>query len=357
MSETTTAATATEVAGVMERLMGDFAATAGTVLTAIGLRTGLWDALAEAPGSAESVAARAGVAAPYALEWLRSQAAAGYVEFDPASGVFRAAPGVVEVMTGPLRGLAAGTTAQLEIWWAALDRYRDAFRNGRGIWWGSLPEVHSDAMDLITRTVIVPDLVGSWLPAMDGVAAKLAAGASVADVGCGFGAPTIAMAQAFPASRFVGFDLEEAAVSHARKAAVAAGVADRVRFEVAAATDIEGGPFDLVLFIDSLHDLGRPESALARARQLLGEDGVVLLVEHAGSEHLEENLHPPGRFFYACSALVCTPNALADYPAATPLGSIPGEGPLRRVAAAAGFSRVRRVDFDAAFNLLLELRS
>jgi SAM-dependent methyltransferase len=345
-----------DVSPVMGRLMADFAAASGTLLTAVGLRVGLWEALAAGRGSAAVVGARAGVAVPYAREWLRSQTAAGYVDYDAATGEFGLASGVDVVLAGPLRGLVEGTCAQLGVWWAALERYVEAFRTGGGVSWGDLQPAHAEGMDLITRTVVVPALVGAWLPVLDGVVAKLTAGAVVADVGCGYGAPTIAMAEAFPASRFVGFDLDDASVSHARKAAAVAGVGDRVSFEVLSATEVVGGPFDLVVFVDSLHDLGWPAAALARVREVLAVDGVVLLVEHAGSERLEENLNPAGRFFYACSALVCTPNALADHAGAVPLGTIPGAEVLRRVATDAGFSRVRQVKADAPFNLLLELR-
>lgn len=348
--------TSAEVVGaVIGQLMADFAAASGTLLTAVGLRVGLWEALAAGRGSADVVGARAGVAVPYAREWLRSQTAAGYVDYDAASGEFGLVSGVDVVSAGPLRGLVEGTCAQIGVWWTALDRYVEAFRTGGGISWGDLPAAHSEGMDLITRTVVVPALVGAWLPALDGVVDKLTAGAAVADVGCGYAAPTIAMAEAFPTSRFVGFDVDDASVSHARKAADAAGVGDRVSFEVASATEVVGGPFDLMVFVDSLHDLGQPVAALARARRVLAADGVVLLVEHAGSERLEENLNPAGRFFYACSALVCTPNALADHAGAAPLGTIPGVEALRRAATAAGFSRVRQVEVGAPFNLLLEL--
>jgi SAM-dependent methyltransferase len=348
--------TVEDVGAVMGRLMTDLAAASGTLLTAVGLRVGLWEALAAGGGSADALGARAGVAVPYAREWLRSQTAAGYVDYDAATGEFGLASGANVVFAGPLRGLVEGTCAQIGVWWAALDRYVEAFRSGGGVSWGDLPAAHAEGMDLITRTVVVPALVGEWLPALDGVVAKLTAGAVVADVGCGYGAPTIAMAEAFPASRFVGFDVDDASVSHARKAAEVAGVGDRVSFEVLGATDVVGGPFDLVVFVDSLHDLGQPAAALARVREILAVDAVVLLVEHAGSEHLEENLNPAGRFFYACSALVCTPNALADDAGASPLGTIPGVEALRRVAMDAGFSRVRQLGVDAPFNLLLELR-
>ncbi len=306
------------VGAVLGQLVGDFAATAGVVLTALGRRVGLWDALAAGPAPAEAVAERAGAALPYVREWLRSQAAAGYVSYDPAAETFGLAPGVAGVLgEGPLSGLADGMAAQFAVWWAQLDRYEAAFH---------------------------------------GVVARLSAGAAVADVGCGYGAACIAMAEAFPESRFTGFDIDDASVARARRAALAAGAAERVSFEVAAAADICGGPYGLVMFIDSLHDLGDPAGALRRAGQVLADDGVVLLAEHAGSGKLEENLHPVGRFFYAASALVCVPNALSGEHAEAPLGSIPGEQSLRRVASAAGFSRVRRVEAGAPLNLLLELR-
>ena len=344
------------VGTVMGQLIGDFAATAGVVLLALGRRLGLWDALAAGPASAEVIAVRADVALPYVREWLRSQAAAGYVSYDPPSEAFGLAPGVAAVLgDGPLSGLADGMAAQFAVWWAQLDRYEAAFRAGEGIAWGTLPAAHAEGMDLITRAVVAPALVRQWLPAVDGIVAHLSAGAAAADVGCGYGAACIAMAEAFPASRFTGFDIDDASVAQARRTALAAGVAERVSFEVAAAADIPGGAYDLVTFVDSLHDLGDPVGALRRARQVLADDGVVLLAEHAGSGKLEENLHPAGRFFYAASALVCVPNALSDEHAEPPLGSIPGERSLRRVASAAGFSRVRRVEAGAPLNLLLEL--
>jgi SAM-dependent methyltransferase len=211
-------------------------------------------------------------------------------------------------------------------------------------------------MDQISRAVVVPELINAWLPAIDGVVARLVSGGRVADVGCGFGAAAIAIAESFPQSQCFGIDLDDASVARARSAAMDAGVANRVTFEVGPAAELDGGPFDLVVFVDSLHDFGRPHEALVTAREVLTDDGVVLLAEHAGSDRLEQNLNPIGQFFYACSALVCTPNAMADHPAGLPLGSVPGEERLRELATAAGFSRVHRLDVDAPMNLLLELR-
>lgn len=343
-----------EVGQVMGQLMADLAATSGMLLTLVGVRTGLWEALAAGPATPGELAARASAAEPYIREWLRSQAAAGYVRYEPAGDRYTLPPAMAAVMAAdPLRGLVEGTGLQAAAQWAELARYEEAFRTGRGIGWDEHGPAHSRGMDLISRAVVVPALA-SWLAALDGVAARLEAGGTVADVGCGYGAPTAAIAQAFPRSRVLGIDADDASIARARKAAAEAGLGSQVTFEVADAAGLPGGEYDLVTFFDCLHDLGDPVGALRRAREALAPDGSVLLVEHAGSERPEENLNPAGRFFYAASALVCTPNALAQGSAG--LGTIPGEAALRDVAAAAGFSQVRRVDIDAPLNILLQLR-
>lgn len=362
-TETPTAAATTidvptpeDVGQVIGRLMEDVSATSGVLLTLLGQRLGLWQAMAKSgPSTAAELASTSGTAEPYIREWLRSQTAAGYVTYEPGAARFALPPAVAAVLaTAPLSGLVAGTAVQARVWWAELERYEDAFRTGSGIGWSEHPAAHSEAMDLISRAVVVSPLAHEWLRAVHGLANTLESGAVVADVGCGYGAPTIAMAQAYPASRFTGFDSDDASIAHARKAAAEAGLADRVTFEVSPATEVRGGPFDLITFVDVLHDLGDPVGALTAARRALTDGGSVLLVEHAGSDRLEENLNPIGRFFYACSALVCTPNALSQSTAA--LGTMPGEGILRRVAADAGFSEVRRVPVEAPLNILLDLR-
>ena len=348
------AADPAEVGQVMGQLMADLAATSGMLLTLVGVRTGLWDSLAAGPASASELAARSAASEAYIGEWLRSQAAAGYVRYEAATDRYTLPPAVAAVMAGePLRGLVEGAGLQAAAQWTGLARYEEAFRTGRGIGWDEHGPAHSRGMDLISRAVVVPALAG-WLGAVDGVAARLEAGGTVADIGCGYGAPTIAMAQAFPRSRVLGIDADDASVARAREAAARAGLTDRVGFEVADAADLLGEEYDLVTFIDCLHDLGDPVGVLRRVRQALAPGGSVLLVEHAGSEHTEENLGPAGRFFYAASTLVCTPNALAQGGAG--LGSIPGEAVLRRVAADAGFSQVRRLNVDAPLNILLHLR-
>ena len=343
-----------EVGAVMGQLMADLAATSGMLLTLVGVRLGLWESLAAGPASPGELAARSSASEPYVREWLRSQAAAGYVRYEPATGCFSLPPAVAAVMAAdPLRGLVEGTGLQAAAQWAEVARYEEAFRTGSGIGWDEHGPAHSRGMDLISRAVVVPALP-AWLAALDGVAARLEAGGAVADIGCGHGGPTIAIAQAFAGSRVLGIDIDDASIAWARKAAADAELGARVTFEVADAAGLPGGEYDLVTFFDCLHDLGDPVGALRHAREALAPGGSVLLVEHAGSERPEENLSPVGRFFYAASALVCTPNALTQGSAG--LGTIPGEAALRDVAAEGGFSQVRRVDVDAPLNILLQLR-
>src|SRR6185437_15791482 len=217
-----------EVGQVMGLLMADLAATSGMLLTLVGARIGLWESLAAGPASPGELAARSSAAEPYVREWLRSQAAAGYVRYDPAAGRFSLPPAVAAVMAAdPLRGLVEGVGLQAAAQWTELARYEDAFRTGNGIGWDEHGPAHSRGMDLISRAVVAPALAG-WLAALDEAAARLAAGGTAADVGCGYGAPTIAMARAFPRSRFLGVDADDASVARARQAAAEAGLGSRV---------------------------------------------------------------------------------------------------------------------------------
>jgi ubiquinone/menaquinone biosynthesis C-methylase UbiE len=196
-------------------------------------------------------------------------------------------------------------------------------------------------------------LIGSWIPALDGVQAKLAAGAKVADVGCGHGASTILMAQSFPKSRFIGFDAHGPSIETATERARAAGVADRVTFQVASSTDYPGRDFDLVANFDCLHDMGDPAGAAKHVAKTLDRDGTWMIVEPLAADRVEGNLNPVGRVFYAASTMVCVPASLAHHGPA--LGAQAGEKRLREVIAAGGFTRVRRAA-ETPFNLVLEAR-
>src|SRR3954452_7545776 len=310
------------------RMIGDVGATVSAALVVIGDRLGLYRAMADGrPVTAEDLAARTGTAVAYLQPWLANQAAGGYVGYDPGSRTFsmtaeQAAaladqdspaffPGSMQLAIGVLRDLPS---------------IEDRFRTGAGFGW------HEHDADLFTGTErffrpgYAANLVETWLPALDGVVGKLTAGAAVADVGCGHGASTILMAQAFPASTFLGTDYHERSIVVARRRAEAAGVADRVRFETADATDLPGGPYDLITMFDCLHDMGDPVAAAAAALDALAPDGTLMAVEPMAGDHLEDNLHPLGRVFYGASTLVCTPCSLAQ-PGGRALG--PQAGPAR----------------------------
>jgi SAM-dependent methyltransferase len=197
-------------------------------------------------------------------------------------------------------------------------------------------------------------LVSAWIPALEGVLAKLESGARVADVGCGHGASTLLMAQAFPNSEFAGFDYHEPSIAHARNAAADAGVADRVSFEVAPAKTYPGTGYDLVAMFDCLHDMGDPVGAATHVRQTLAPDGTWMLVEPYAGDRLADNLNPVGRVFYAASTLVCTPASRAQE-VGLALGAQAGERRLAEVLRAGGFTRIRRAT-ETPFNIVLEVR-
>ena len=347
-----------QVEELMGRLLNDLAATAGLQMTHIGIKTGLWKAMADGVWlSPTEVATRSGVAQPYAREWLKHQAASGYVDYDPTTSRFALPPAAAAVLADDVQsGMVGGFAGMLSAMATDNTLVEEAFRSGGGVGWHQRSAQHWHGMDLATRAEVVPALVSQWVPALHGVADKLRAGASVADVGCGYGAPLIGLAQAYPNSRCTGFDYHDASIAQARRAAASAGVSDRVMFEVADAAGYPGARYDLVLFVDTFHDLGDPLRALRHTREALADDGTVLLVEFAAADRLQDNLNPMGRLLYASSALVCTPNALSQG-AADPLGTAPGAARLTEVAREAGFTRISRVDVEAPFNLLLELRA
>jgi 2-polyprenyl-3-methyl-5-hydroxy-6-metoxy-1,4-benzoquinol methylase len=234
-----------------------------------------------------------------------------------------------------------------------VDRLEQAFRTGEGIGWGEHHAGVFTGCERFYRSGYIAHLLSDWIPALDGMQARLEAGAQVADIGCGHGAATIMLAQAFPNSRFTGYDSHPASVQVARERAEKAGVAARVRFEVATAADYRGRDFDLVTIFDALHDMGDPAGAAAHVLTTLKPDGIWMIVEPNAGDTVEENLHPLGRAFYAASALMCTPCAIKQGRVA--LGAQAGEARLRAVVTGAGFSRWRRAA-QTPVNLVLEAR-
>ena len=230
----------------------------------------------------------------------------------------------------------------------------EAFRTGKGVGWHEHHGCLFRGTERFFRTSYNHHLVKEWLPALDGVTAKLERGALVADVGCGHGASTVLMAQAFPKSRFHGFDYHLPSVERARASAKAADVEDRCSFQVAAAKEYPGRGYDLVTFFDCLHDMGDPAGAARHVRETLAPDGTWMLVEPFAGDHLNENLNPVGRVYYAASTMICTPASLSQE-VGLGLGAQAGEQRLREVATSGGFSRFRRAT-ETPFNLVLEAR-
>jgi SAM-dependent methyltransferase len=248
----------------------------------------------------------------------------------------------------------AGAFETIASCYADHNMFVDAFRTGAGVAWHDHDERLFSGVVRLFRPGYAANLVDEWLPALDGVVEKLQAGASVADVGCGLGASTILLAQAFERSTFAGFDTHQQSIDGARGAASQAGVNHRVRFDVASAKEFPGEGYDLVCVFDALHDMGDPVGAVRRIRQALAPDGTLLLVEPSAGDGLEDNLNPVGRTFYGLSTVICTPGSLAQ-DVGLGLGAQAGERQLARVLREGGFTHVRRAT-ETPFNIILEAR-
>lgn len=345
--------------GKLNEFIGKVVADAGAAMSAalvvLGDRLGLYRAMAQAgavtPGELAKVTE---TTERYVREWLNAQAAAGYVTYDPKTGRFTLPPEQALALTQPdspayVPGLFQVTAAI----WAAEPRVADRFRTGEGLAWGEQHPCLFEGTERFFRSGYLGNLLSSWIPALDGVQAKLEAGARVADVGCGLGASTILMAKAFPRSRFWGYDSHAASIETARRRAIEAGVADRVVFEVANATTYPGTNYDLITHFDCLHDMEDPVGAARHVKETIAEDGSWMLVEPYAGDRPENNHNPVGRVFYAASTMICVPHSLSQKGPA--LGAQAGESRLREVVTAGGFRRLRRAT-ETPFNLILEAR-
>jgi SAM-dependent methyltransferase len=337
----------------MNRAIADLGAAMSAVLVGIGDRLGLYRAMADgAPLTSETLAGRTGLAERYVREWLLNQAAGGYVTYDPEAETFRLPSEHAAVLADEQSPyLLAGSFQVVEAAFKAQGAIAERFRTGAGLPWGDHDACLFEGIERAYRPNYVGSLIDSWIPALDGVEAKLKAGARVADVGCGHGTTTLLMAQAFPASSFVGFDIHAGSVETARVRAQEAGLGDRVRFEVAGSTDFPGTGYDLVAHFDSLHDMADPVEAARHVNASLGPEGTWMVVEPYAGDRVEENLTPVGRLMYASSTMFCVPSSLANQGLA--LGAQAGEARLRAVIAEGGFTRVRCAA-ATPFNLVLE---
>jgi SAM-dependent methyltransferase len=338
------------------RAVDEVGATLNTALVVMGDRLGLYRALAGAgPLSPAELAERTGTAERYVREWLNAQAAGGYVEYDPDSGRYILPPEQAVALTDPDSPAYLPGFFQIALG-SVLDAPKivEAARSGAGFGWGEhVHDVH-EGCERFFRPGYNANLTSGWLPALDGVVAKLERGALVADVGCGYGASTILMAQAFPNSTFTGSDYHNGSIETAHQHAREAGVNGRVSFETAPAAAYSGTDYDLVTMFDCLHDMGDPVGAARHVRGTLKADGTWMIVEPHAGDRVEENFNPVGRAFYSFSTLLCTPASLSQ-DVGLALGAQAGEARIRDVVTAGGFTRFRRVA-ETPFNLVYEAR-
>jgi SAM-dependent methyltransferase len=338
------------------RAVEEVGATLNAALVVMGDKLGLYRVLAGAGAlTPVELARRSGVSERYVREWLNAQAAGGYVEYDPADGTYALPPEQAMAMTDEaspafLPGffqLALGTVSDSP-------RITDAARSGDGFGWHEHNHDVFDGCERFFRPGYNANLIPSWLPALDGVVAKLDAGAKVADVGCGHGSSTILMAQAYPNSTFVGSDYHEGSIETARRRAEEAGVADRVSFVTGPADSDNGDGYDLVTMFDCLHDMGDPVGAARQVRRSLAPDGTWLIVEPMAGDRIEDNLNPVGRAYYGFSTFLCTPASLSQ-DVGLALGAQAGEARIGDVVQAGGFTHFRRAA-ETPFNLVFEAR-
>jgi len=337
-------------------MVGDLGAIATGALVLLGDRLGLFKAMSSGEKlSSNELARRTGTSERYVREWLAAQAAAGYIEYDDASNLFFLNPEQATVFAKEDSPASmAGAFEVMSTLWLDEPKVAEAFRTGRGLGWHEHSKCLFRGTERFFRPGYNANLVSSWLPALDGVVAKLERGATVADVGCGHGSSTIVMARAFPKSHFIGFDYHAESIESAREAAECAGVAGNTEFKVASAKDYPGR-FDLVAFFDCLHDLGDPIGAAKHVRETLAPGGTWMLVEPFAHDRLRDNLNPVGRIYYAGSTMVCTPCSLSQE-VGLGLGAQAGELRLRQVVTAGGFTHMRRAA-ETPFNFVFEARA
>ena len=337
------------------RFVGDLGAAVHAGMVVIGERLGLYKALAAGPMTSAELAAKTHTDERYVREWLGSQAAGGYVTYDDKTKRFSLSPEQAFTLASEdspayLPGafeLALGSLA-------AVPRITESFRTGAGMGWGEHNDGVFHGCEKFFRPGYAANLMSAWIPALEGVEQKLKSGARVADVGCGKGSSTLLMAQAFPNSRFYGFDYHDKSVEGARESAKRAGVADRVTFEVAAAKGYAGKDYDFVAVFDCLHDMGDPVGAAKHVRESLAKDGTWMIVEPFANDDFKDNLNPLGRMYYSFSTLLCTPCSRSQEVGLC-LGAQAGEARMREVVTSAGFGRFRRAT-ETPFNIVYEAR-
>lgn len=339
------------------KLVGDLGVSLAGASILLGDRLGLYKAMADGtPVTPSELAKKAKLHERYVREWLCGQAASGYIDYDSEQDTFSLSP--EQAMAFAEEGspaFFAGAFDVVQSTYLDEPKVAEAFRTGKGVGWHEHSKCLFSGTERFFRPGYNANLVSNWIPALDGIEQKLKAGAKVADVGCGHGASTIVMAQAYPNSEFFGFDYHKPSIERAKALAQEAGVGDRITFAQASAKEFPAHGYDLVAFFDCLHDMGDPVGAGKRVKEALVKDGTWMIVEPFACDDLKDNLNPVGRVFYHASTFICTPASLSQE-VALGLGAQAGERRLRQVATEAGFRRFRRAT-ETPFNMIFEVRA
>ena len=340
---------------LLGKMVTEMGAAAIGPLIILGDRLGLYKALEEyGPLGSKQLADATGTSERYVREWLAANAASGYIDYNAHSNQFSMSPEQAMVFSNPDSPvLMTGAFYAISSMYHDEEIMEKAFTSGEGVSWGDHHSCLFCGTEKFFRPSYSTNLVQSWLPALHGVVEKLEKGAKVADVGCGHGASTMIMAEAFPKSEFIGFDFHEGSVQHAIQEAEKLGL-ENLSFQVANAKNFPGQDYDLVAFFDCLHDMGDPVGACAHVKKALKPDGTCLMVEPFANDTLRENMNPVGRAFYSFSTMLCTPSSLSQE-VGLALGAQAGERRLKEVAMNGGFTRFRRAT-ETPFNLILEAR-
>jgi 2-polyprenyl-3-methyl-5-hydroxy-6-metoxy-1,4-benzoquinol methylase len=340
----------------MGKFVGDLGAGMHAALAVMGDRLGLYKAMAAAgPQTSSDLAKKTGTSERYLREWLNAMAAGGYVTYDAAGNMYFLSDEQAFTLadeTSP--AYLPGAFQVISAVFAGSSKIADAFKSGNGVGWH---EHHPDLFvgtERFFRPNYAANLVTNWIPALEGIEAKLKKGGKVADVGCGHGSSSILMAQAYPDTEVTGFDYHPASIETAKQRAKEAGVANRTRFEVASAKSFPGQGYDLVTFFDCLHDMGDPAGAAKHVHQSLAQEGSWMVVEPMAGDTVESNLNPVGRVFYSASTMICCPASKAQE-VGLALGAQAGEKRLTEVIKSGGFKHVRRAA-ETPFNLILEAK-
>ena len=342
---------------LLGRAVQDMGAALQAPLILIGDKLGLYRAMADGtPVTPKELAERTGTSERYIREWLNANAAGQFVEYDAAQGKYFMTPEqalALAMEDTPVH--LPGFYYMLSSLMKDEDRLTEIYRSGQGMGWHEHEKGLFEGTERFFRPNYLANLVANWIPALEGVEAKLKMGARVADIGCGHGASTLLMAKAYPASEFIGFDYHVPSIEKARARAAAAGMADRVKFEIAPAKSFPGSGYELVAFFDCLHDMGDPSGAALHVRKSLAPGGTWMIVEPFAHDDVAANHNPIGRIFYSASATICVPCSLAQETGAA-LGAQAGPAKLEKVVREGGFMHFRKAT-ETPFNMVFEARA